>query len=171
MFGRNRIVSGVSDTPYLIDPGLYETLPVYTDLVDDAVVAELEWLNARSAGEVGALKGLLEAYTTSLAPRRCRLSGTLLACSGSPGGKRAGAAELYVRIRLASASATYRDRLYESVYVASPSIEGADATIRDLSEAKIGEEVHLVGWLDRSFCVPGFYLARPRVYRGLQQTA
>lgn len=166
MSARNLIVSEDVEAPYLVDPALYEALPVYTDLVDGAVAAEMEWLNAKAAGQDSGPRNLLDAYTARLVSRQCRLSGTLLARSGPPGGHRARAMDLYVKIRLAAPSSAYRDRIYECHYAASPSIEGSDDTIKDLTEAKIGEEVHLVGWLDRSFCVPGFYLARPRLYRG-----
>lgn len=166
MLGRASIVSDDAETPYLTDAALYHALPTYVDLVDAAVSAEMDWLHAKSQGESVVSKRLLEAYTSSLAPRRCRLFGTLLACSRLPGGDRAREADLYVKIRLHAPSITYRDRIYECHYPASPSIEGAPATIRELGEGKIGEDVRLVGWLERSFCVPGFYLARARRYRG-----
>lgn len=166
MLGRNPIISQDADTPYLMDAALYYGLPIYADLVDAAASAEMAWLNAKSAGEPTGAERLLEAYSTSLAPRRCRISGTLLARSGLPGGHRARQADLYVKIRLAEPSRTYRDRIYECHYAASPLSEGAQATIRDLAEAKLGEDLHLFCWLERSFCIPGFYLARARKYQG-----
>jgi hypothetical protein len=164
MPGRAPVVFDDVDVPFLEDVAVYRALPVYAELADAAVRAEMEWLKARTEGAVGS-KQLLDAYTASLVPRRCRLSGTLLARTRAPGGHKAHEADLYVRIRLATSSFTYRDRIYECHYTAGSS-EAALATIQDLSEAKISEDVNLFGWLERSFSVPGFYLARARLYRG-----
>jgi hypothetical protein len=165
---RAQVVSDDVLSPYLSDAALFFALPAYADLVETAASAEMEWLQAKSAGQIDESKRLLGAYQASLVPRPCRLSGTLLECARAPGGHKAREADLYVRIRLSEPSATYRDRLYECHYTASPSNADALATIKELSERKTGEEVALCGWLERSFCIPGFYLARARVFRGTE---
>lgn len=163
------LASPVSDDPdarYLTDPTFFHALPVFSDLVEAAVSAETDWLTAKSTGRAVVSRELLEAYTASLVPRRCRLLGKLLACSRLSGGHAAEDIAIYVRIRLSSPSLVYRDQLYECHYAASRSIEGASETVRELLGAKIGDDVRLFGWLERSFCVPGFYLARARVFQG-----
>lgn len=154
-----------ADDSYLADAALYYSLPAYVDLVDGAASAEMNWLNAKATASGVDSKRLLDLYRAWLAPRRCRLFGTLLARDQMSRGHAAHELDLYVKIRLSVASATYRDRIYECHYGGS-SVEGALATIRDFSETKVGEDIHLFGRLERSFAVPGFYLARARLYRG-----
>lgn len=165
MQGSASVVHEDADDSYLADAALYYALPAYADLVDIAASAEMKWLNAKATGSGADSKQLLEAYTASLAPRRCRLFGTLLVCAQVSGGHSAHVGDLYVKIRLSAPSATYRDRIYECHYCWS-SVEWAPNMIRDLSETKIGDDIHLLGRLERSFAVPGFYLARARLYRG-----
>lgn len=166
MLDRASLVADDPDARYLVDATLYHSLPAYSDLVDAAVSAEMDWLTAKSAGQAVVSRQLLEAYTASLVPRRCRLFGKLLACSHLPNRPQSEGLAIYVRIRLAARSLTYRDQIYECHYAAPHPAEGASAIGRDLLDAKIGDDVRLFGWLERSFCVPGFYLARARMYQG-----
>ena len=171
MSRRALILSNYTDAPYLEDANLYYALPAYADLADAAAAAEDEWLKAKRSLQETATEGLLNTYKASLSQRRCRLFGTLLARKLLPSANKAYEADLYVKIRLAARSETYKDRIYECRYTAAHPEDLTLSTITDFANAEIGEDVRLFGRLSRDFGVPGFYLARARLFRGEKRDA